>query len=71
MNDKGKAGPKFSNMRSSMDPTQLASSSVDLNLKLMKWRMVPQLDLDRLSQLRCLLLGSGTLGCNVARYLRF
>ena len=68
-NDKGNYGPKFSNMRSSMDPKELASSSVDLNLKLMKWRMVPQLDLDQLSNLKCLLLGSGTLGCNVARCL--
>ena len=68
-NDKGKMGPKFSNMRASMDPKQLAASSVDLNLKLMKWRMVPDLDLDKLSQMKCVLLGSGTLGCNVARCL--
>jgi len=68
-NDKGNHGPKFSNMRSSMDPRELAASSVDLNLKLMKWRMVPSLDLDSLASLKCLLLGSGTLGCNVARCL--
>ena len=56
-------------MRSSMDPKSLAESSVDLNLKLMKWRLVPDLDLPKMYNLKCLLLGSGTLGCNVARYV--
>lgn len=52
-----------------MDPKSLAESSVDLNLKLMKWRLVPSLDLQGLARTKCLLLGSGTLGCNVARCL--
>ncbi len=68
-NDKGQFAPKFANMRSSMDPKSIAESSVDLNLKLMKWRLVPELDLSLFYNLRCLLLGSGTLGCNVARCL--
>lgn len=47
----------------------MAKRAVDFNLKLMKWRLVPDLDLDKISKLRCLLLGAGTLGCSVARVL--
>eukprot|EP00092_Neocalanus_flemingeri_P029015 GFUD01031500.1.p1 GENE.GFUD01031500.1~~GFUD01031500.1.p1 ORF type:complete len:680 (+),score=251.80 GFUD01031500.1:45-2084(+) len=68
-NDKGQLGPRLANMRSSMDPVKLAEGSVDLNLKLMKWRLVPQLDLEKVMKAKCLLLGSGTLGCGVARGL--
>merc|ERR1719334_94387 len=52
-----------------MDPTSIAESSVDLNLKLMKWRLVPEINLDVLKTIKFLLLGSGTLGCGVARNL--
>jgi len=68
-NDKGQMGPKLANMRSTMDPVKLAEGSVDLNLKLMKWRLVPELDLEKVMKSKCLLLGSGTLGCGVARAL--
>ena len=62
-------GPKFLNLSATMDPTRLAESAVDLNLKLMRWRVAPQLDLNTIRDKRCLLLGAGTLGCNVARCL--
>lgn len=43
--------------------------SVDLNLKLIRWRLVPSIDLQRFSDLKVLMAGSGTLGCNLARAL--
>ena len=48
---------------------RLADQAVDLNLKLMRWRILPALDLDKVANTRCLLLGAGTLGCYVARTL--
>uniref|UniRef100_A0A674EFI1 Ubiquitin-like modifier-activating enzyme ATG7 n=1 Tax=Salmo trutta TaxID=8032 RepID=A0A674EFI1_SALTR len=68
-NPKGSMGPRMVNLSECMDPKRLAESSVDLNLKLMRWRLVPSLDLDKVTSTKCLLLGAGTLGCNVARTL--
>jgi ubiquitin-like modifier-activating enzyme ATG7 len=68
-NEKQKLSPRMVNMSSSMDPTRLAQSAVDLNLKLMRWRLIPGIDLECVANTRCLLLGAGTLGCNVARCL--
>ncbi|MEQ2202585.1 Autophagy protein 7, partial [Xenoophorus captivus] len=68
-NPKGALGPRMVNLSECMDPKRLAESSVDLNLKLMRWRLVPSLDLDKVVNIKCLLLGAGTLGCNVARTL--
>ncbi|XP_045450095.1 ubiquitin-like modifier-activating enzyme ATG7 [Melitaea cinxia] len=68
-NDRGNFGPKLANMSASMDPVKLADASSDLNIKLMKWRLVPDLNVDVMKDTKCLLLGAGTLGCHVARDL--
>lgn len=68
-NNAGKYLPRVVSMADSMDPEKLAASSVNLNLKLMRWRIVPELNLDTIAETKCLLLGAGTLGCSVARNL--
>lgn len=61
--------PKCITLEKTMDPTRLAISAADLNLKLMRWRALPSLNLNLLTATKCLLLGAGTLGCQVARML--
>jgi ThiF family len=56
-------------LKDQLDPKVIAEEAVDLNLKLMKWRMVPGLNLQIFKETKCLLLGSGSLGCQVARNL--
>ena len=41
-----------------LNPQQLLSQASNLNLKLMKWRLWPALELERISNSKCLLLGS-------------
>ena len=65
----GKLMGRLANLTEYMDPAKLADQSVDLNLKLMKWRISPNLDLDKIKGTKCLLLGAGTLGSYVARNL--
>jgi hypothetical protein len=48
---------------------RLADQSVDLNLKLIKWRISPTLNLEKIKHTKCLLLGAGTLGSYVSRNL--
>ncbi|CAE8618992.1 unnamed protein product, partial [Polarella glacialis] len=52
-----------------LDSKRVAADAVDLNIKLMKWRLLPELEPERMKELRVLILGSGTLGCGVARAL--
>uniref|UniRef100_A0A914V108 THIF-type NAD/FAD binding fold domain-containing protein n=1 Tax=Plectus sambesii TaxID=2011161 RepID=A0A914V108_9BILA len=68
-NAQGKLEPSFVDMSGSMDPTRIVENAVDLNLQLMRWRLVPELNLEKLKDLKCLLFGAGTIGCNVARCL--
>lgn len=65
----GKLGPKLADLGSLINPQQLAEQAVDLNLRLMKWRVAPQLDLEIMKNQKVLLLGAGTLGSYVARAL--
>lgn len=58
-NAAGKPGPRMANLSSVLDPARLAENSVRLNIKLMRWRALPTLDVDLLSQTKCLLLGAG------------
>ncbi|KAG5877148.1 hypothetical protein JTB14_035918 [Gonioctena quinquepunctata] len=66
-NERNKMGPRLANMKNTLDPTVISENSIDLNLKLMKWNILPSIDLEKLKKTKCLLLGSGTLGCSVAR----
>ena len=59
----------FVDLSSTMDPMQLFTSASTLNLKLMKWRMCPSLDVNKMQEQKVLLIGCGTLGCNVSRFL--
>lgn len=65
----GRLRARVANLAEYMDPTRLADQAVDLNLKLMKWRLAPNLDLDTIKNTKCLLLGAGTLGSYVSRNL--
>ena len=69
LNKKNKPGPRSIDLRPLVSPSHLARQANDLNLRLMKWRALPNLDVQRLSQMKVVLLGAGTLGCSVARTL--
>ncbi|KAI9808735.1 MAG: Autophagy protein 7 [Sarcosagium campestre] len=68
-NREGKLSSRTANLADYLDPSKLADQSVDLNLKLMRWRIAPTLDLEKIKSTKCLLLGAGTLGSYVARNL--
>ncbi|XP_053214466.1 ubiquitin-like modifier-activating enzyme ATG7 [Panonychus citri] len=68
-NEKSKLLPKITDLSATLDPKVLAGNSVDLNLRLMRWRLMPELNLEKIAATKCLLLGAGTLGSNVARGL--
>jgi len=57
------------NLSQTMDPHLAMEQNADLNLKLMVWKHEPNLPLEQLRKLKCLLIGAGTVGCSVARLL--
>lgn len=68
-NEQNKIISKTVDLASYLDPSRLADQAVDLNLKLIKWRISPSIDLDTIKHTSCLLLGAGTLGSYVSRNL--
>jgi len=68
-NAAGKLGARLMDLSAQMQPEALAEASVDLNLRLMRWRLMPSLQTAKIAATRCLLMGAGTLGCAVARCL--
>ena len=66
---RGKLGPKVADLGALIDPLQLANQAIDLNLQLMKWRLVPELNLLSVKNSKVLILGSGTLGSYIGRCL--
>ena len=68
-NLQGQPGPRWVSLKNLLDPHHLAVQAADLNLKLMKWRMIPNLQVEKLQSTKVLIIGAGTLGCSVARVL--
>jgi hypothetical protein len=68
-NFQGKLAPNYINLSNTMDPLKLAENAVDLNVKLMTWRVAPNLPFEEISKKKALLIGAGTLGCAVSRSL--
>eukprot|EP00892_Ulva_mutabilis_P003533 jgi/Ulvmu1/1551/UM110_0014.1 len=60
---------KVAQLAEVLDTGAQATQALALNLKLMRWRAAPALDLDAIAAMHCLILGCGTLGCEVARTL--
>ncbi|GFY88970.1 ThiF family protein [Actinidia rufa] len=68
--NRGKKVPRCISLAKSMDPTRLAISAADLNLKTYEMACFTIFEPKHLmSAAKCLLLGAGTLGCQVARML--
>lgn len=65
----GRACERVVDLSVLMDGAQLAAEANALNLRLMRWRLAPDVDLGVFARQRVLLVGAGTLGCNVARLL--
>jgi hypothetical protein len=58
---RGKPGPNILDASSVMNTRRIMEQAVDLNVRLMKWRLWPNLNTELLSTTRCLLLGQSSL----------
>lgn len=56
-------------LSSLMDKRAIVAAASKLNLELMTWRIVPDLNLQKFAELKVAIVGSGTLGCMVSRLL--
>ncbi|XP_065313745.1 ubiquitin-like modifier-activating enzyme ATG7 isoform X1 [Gordionus sp. m RMFG-2023] len=66
---KGRLEPRHLDLSPILDPSEISETASKLNIRLMKWRAMPELNLDKVFGTKCLLIGAGTLGCNIARCL--
>jgi ubiquitin-like modifier-activating enzyme ATG7 len=66
---KGRFFPRRVSLKEGLRPEELSLQASNMNLSLMKWQASPDVQLEELANKRVLLLGAGTLGCNVARSL--
>lgn len=57
------------NLKEFLSKENLIEEQSNLNIKLMKWRLEPSLQLKPIQNLKVLMVGSGTLGCNMGRLL--
>ncbi len=53
---------RFLDLSQHLSPQVRAEQAVDLNLRLMRWRAVPALDIGALAATKCLLLGERAAG---------
>ena len=67
LNERGKPGPRIADLGSTMDPANLAMASADLNVKLMRWRMLPDLDTDGLKESEMLVAGRWNFGLRCSK----
>ena len=58
VNSAGKPGPRMMDLSRQMKPEALAEASVDLNLRLMRWRLMPALNNEAVAGTRGLLIAS-------------
>lgn len=60
---------KMIDLSVSMDPMEMLKNTAKNNLQLIKYRNAPSINLEKIDQTTCLIIGTGTLGCNIARNL--